>query len=42
MNSLKKVVHNFWNQASCGEALYLSGADKVSYDEQALASISKH
>lgn len=35
MNQGKQRVHDFWNQASCGEALYLSDVDKSSYIAQA-------
>jgi ubiquinone/menaquinone biosynthesis C-methylase UbiE len=31
----KLHVHDFWNEASCGETLYLSGADKAGYSTQA-------
>lgn len=31
MNELKKDVHDFWNEASCGENLYLKGSNKDSY-----------
>jgi ubiquinone/menaquinone biosynthesis C-methylase UbiE len=31
----KQRVYDFWNEASCGENLYLSGSDKTSYGEQA-------
>lgn len=34
MNVVKGEVHDFWNKASCGEQLYLSGAEKSSYIEQ--------
>lgn len=34
MNSDKKAVLNFWEEASCGEALYLSGKAKEDYLEQ--------
>ena len=27
-------VHDFWNDASCGEELYLSGSDKSGYTAQ--------
>src|SRR5688572_5515536 len=32
---MKREVHDFWDKASCGEQLYLSGAEKSSYIEQA-------
>ena len=35
MDTEKQSVHDFWNQASCGEELYLSGTDKASYIDQA-------
>lgn len=31
----KQQVHNFWNEASCGENLYLQGSDREAYDYQA-------
>lgn len=31
----KQQVHDFWNEASCGEALYLSGADQAGFTAQA-------
>lgn len=31
MNELKKEVHDFWNQASCGEKLLLDASDKDGY-----------
>jgi len=34
MNKEKKTVHDFWEKAACGEALYLSGNDRNSYLEQ--------
>ena len=37
MNHNKKDVHDFWNQASCGEELYLSDTDKAGYTAQASA-----
>ena len=33
----KKKVHDFWNRASCGEELYLTGEDFASYRAQAEA-----
>jgi len=35
MNHEKQDVHDFWNQASCGEELYLPGTDKAGYTAQA-------
>jgi ubiquinone/menaquinone biosynthesis C-methylase UbiE len=35
MNTEKQQVHDFWNEASCGEELYLSRSDRNGYDEQA-------
>ncbi len=35
MKPEKQKVHDFWNQATCGEELYLSGRDKAGYAEQA-------
>ena len=35
MNQDKKNVHDFWNQASCGEALYLTETNKDGYIQQA-------
>ncbi len=35
MHVVKREVHDFWNKASCGEQLYLYGARKDSYVEQA-------
>lgn len=34
MSDLKKQVHDFWNEASCGETLYLSNLDKAGYRSQ--------
>lgn len=31
MDDLKKDVHDFWNEASCGEKLLLDGSDKSGY-----------
>ena len=28
----KREVHDFWNQASCGEALYLTDQDQASFN----------
>ena len=35
MDTKKQAVHDFWNQASCGEELYLSGTNKANYIDQA-------
>jgi SAM-dependent methyltransferase len=35
MNADKQSVHDFWNAASCGEALYLDGQSRAHYDSQA-------
>ena len=35
MNADKKAVHDFWEQASCGEELYLDGLGLDAYVEQA-------
>ena len=39
MNSIdeKQQVHEFWNEASCGEALYLSGSDRSGFEAQSIA-----
>lgn len=34
MNNLKSGVHDFWNEASCGEDLYLKGETVVDYGKQ--------
>lgn len=34
MDVAKRNVHEFWDKASCGEQLYLSGSEKASYIEQ--------
>jgi hypothetical protein len=34
VDNLKKAVKDFWNEASCGEELYLKGFDKDSYLNQ--------
>lgn len=34
MNEEKKQVHDFWNNASCGEALYLRQADRAGYSDE--------
>ena len=31
----KQQVHDFWNEASCGENFYLHGSDRQAYDRQA-------
>lgn len=31
----KQQVHDFWNEASCGESLYLQGLDRGGYEAQA-------
>lgn len=31
MDESKKRVHDFWNEASCGEQLYLNGSDESGY-----------
>jgi ubiquinone/menaquinone biosynthesis C-methylase UbiE len=33
----KQQVHDFWNRASCGEDLYLTGDDREAYAAQATA-----
>lgn len=35
MNHAKEAVREFWNQAACGEALYLADTEKASYAAQA-------
>lgn len=35
MQSNKQRVHDFWNKASCGEALYLADTDRQAYEAQA-------
>lgn len=35
MNQDKAQVHDFWDRASCGEELYLSGQDQAAYRAQA-------
>ena len=37
MNREKQKVHDFWNQASCGESLYLPDTDRAGYEAQAEA-----
>lgn len=37
MNHKKQEVHDFWNEASCGEDLYLAAADRKGYEAQAEA-----
>lgn len=34
---MKQAVHDFWNAAACGEALYLDGDDRESFRRQAEA-----
>ena len=33
-NTLKKQVHDFWNEAACGENLYLQNSDSAGYESQ--------
>lgn len=35
MKADKQQVHNFWNEASCGEKLYLANSDRAGYGTQA-------
>lgn len=35
MDADKQRVRDFWNDASCGEQLYLQGSDRASYEAQA-------
>ena len=35
VNSEKRQIHDFWNEAVCGENLYLSSADRRGYEAQA-------
>jgi len=35
MKNDKQRLHDFWNEASCGEKLYLSGLTQKDYEEQA-------
>lgn len=35
MDTDKLQVHDYWNEAACGEALYLKGLDRSGYEEQA-------
>jgi hypothetical protein len=35
MSDKKQAVHDYWNVASCGEALYLIDIDNVGYEAQA-------
>jgi len=37
MDTEKTAVRDFWNQASCGEDLYLRGHDPAAYEDQARA-----
>jgi len=32
MENSKKRVHDFWNEASCRESLYLQGSDQRAYE----------
>ena len=34
MDANKQAVHDFWNAASCGETLYLSGSESQAYADQ--------
>lgn len=34
-NTEKQQVHDFWNEAACGEKLYLQGMDRAGYEAQA-------
>ncbi len=34
MSTQKEQVHDFWNDASCGEQLYLQGSDRAAYEAQ--------
>ena len=34
---IKKKVHDFWDQDSCGEELYLAGTSKFDYEKQMAA-----
>lgn len=34
MDDLKQEVHDFWNEASCGECLLLDASDRSGYQEQ--------
>jgi ubiquinone/menaquinone biosynthesis C-methylase UbiE len=36
VNRDKEQVHDFWNEASCGESLYLTEADQTGYESQAM------
>ena len=37
MYSDKQNVHDFWNQTSCGEELYLTSTDQQEYSDHAKA-----
>src|ERR1019366_8006320 len=37
MNPDTQLVHDFWNDASCGEDLYLPSVDRAGYEAQAQA-----
>ena len=34
MDRSKQVVHEFWEKAACGEALYLSSSEKAAFVDQ--------
>ena len=36
MSNDKTELHDFWNDASCGEELYLDGRDKGGFEKQSL------
>jgi hypothetical protein len=36
MNAVKQDVHDFWDAASCGEALYLNGTEIAACDAHAV------
>jgi ubiquinone/menaquinone biosynthesis C-methylase UbiE len=37
MAASKEAVHDFWNEASCGKALYLDGTERQAYEAEAAA-----
>mgnify|MGYP004244616265 CR=1 FL=1 len=37
MNNEKQAVHDFWDDTSCGEVLYLADTNKAGYPMQAIA-----
>lgn len=37
MDTDKQRVHDFWNEAACGEKIYLAGSDREAYESQARA-----